>query len=397
MATDNSIETFCVVAISKIKVGNRHRKDLGDIGSLAESIERIGLLHPIVILADNTLVAGERRLEAFKSLGRNEIPANVAASLSDAIRFIEAQRDENTCRKDFSPSEAVASADELIEEERRRAKERQKDANKENGRKGGLSKSKGGNSPIAKPKRDESKRAASAAAKAVGMDRRTLDKAREVVEAAKAEPEKFGRLAEKMDATGKVSGVHRQLKVAKLAEEIRAEAPKLPAGKFHVIVADPPWHYEKRAEDPAHRGALPYPSMTLDQIKLMPVSDRAHRDSILWLWTTNAFMVQAHEVAREWGFEVKTILTWAKDRIGTGDWLRGQTEHCLMAVKGDPVVELAGQSTLLHGPMREHSRKPDEFYAMVDGLCPGRKCELFSRQEREGWTAFGAEVGAFES
>ena len=180
------------------------------------------------------------------------------------------------------------------------------------------------------------------------------------------------------------------------AEQVEAvKSAKLPEGKFHVIVADPPWAYESRAEDTSHRAANPYPSMTGEQIKDMAVGDRAHGNCILWLWTTNAFMVQAHEVAEAWGFKVKTILTWAKDRMGTGDWLRGQTEHCLMCVRGKPPVTLTNQTTLLNGPMREHSRKPDEFYRLVEALCPGMKCELFSREDREGWSAFGAEVGKF--
>jgi N6-adenosine-specific RNA methylase IME4 len=82
-----------------------------------------------------------------------------------------------------------------------------------------------------------------------------------------------------------------------------------------------------------------------------------------------------------WGFEQKTILTWVKDRMGMGDWLRGQTEHCLMAVRGKPVVHLTNQTTALHAPMRAHSEKPGEFFEFVERLCPAsRYAELFSRR-----------------
>jgi len=168
-----------------------------------------------------------------------------------------------------------------------------------------------------------------------------------------------------------------------------------PSGKYHVIVADPPWAYEHRSADSTHRAANPYPAMNTDEVAALDVASHALDDCILWLWTTNAFMVDAHRVADSWGFGVKTILTWAKDRMGTGDWLRGQTEHCLMAVRGKPVVTLTNQTTLLRGPLREHSRKPDEFYDLVDALCPGQKLELFSRTKRSGWTCAGAEVGVF--
>ena len=127
----------------------------------------------------------------------------------------------------------------------------------------------------------------------------------------------------------------------------------------------------------------------------MPVSGLAYDDWILWLWTTNAYMREAYQVADAWGFQVKTILTWAKDRMGTGDWLRGQTEHCLMAVKGKPVVTLTNQTTVIHGPLREHSRKPDEFFQLVNTLCPGEKAELFAREAREGWTVYGNQLHTF--
>jgi N6-adenosine-specific RNA methylase IME4 len=111
-------------------------------------------------------------------------------------------------------------------------------------------------------------------------------------------------------------------------------------------------------------------------------------------------MYEAYAVAKAWGFTVKTILTWAKDRMGTGDWLRGQTEHCLMCIRGKPVVTLTNQTTLLNGPLRQHSRKPDAFYTMVDNLCPapaGGKVEMFCRQARPGWIAAGAEISKFEA
>jgi N6-adenosine-specific RNA methylase IME4 len=106
-------------------------------------------------------------------------------------------------------------------------------------------------------------------------------------------------------------------------------------------------------------------------------------------------MPDALDVLRGWGFGYRTTLTWVKDRVGVGDWLRGQTEHCLLGVRGRPVVTLAGQSTVLRARAREHSRKPEEFYALVESLCPGSKAELFARQPRPGWAAHGDEAGRF--
>ena len=197
-------------------------------------------------------------------------------------------------------------------------------------------------------------------------------------------------------STGKARNVKDAVRQITRAEKVEAiESMPPPVGKFHVIVADPPWCYEKRAGDITHRGACPYPTMDTQSICDMLVADLALDDCVLWLWTTNAFMREAYQVADAWGFTVKTILTWAKDRMGVGDWLRGQTEHCLLCVKGRPVVRLTNQTTLLHAGVREHSRKPDEFYQLVEALCVGSKCELFSREEREGWHNFGAEKEQF--
>lgn len=166
---------------------------------------------------------------------------------------------------------------------------------------------------------------------------------------------------------------------------------KPPVGKFPVIVVDPPWAYSNRADDATHRAANPYPSMTTAAICKMDLP--ADKDCILWLWTTNAFMRDAFTVLDAWGFEQKTILTWVKDRMGLGDWLRGRTEHCILAIKGKPAVRLTNQTTVLEAKLGPHSRKPDEFYAMVEKLCPTRPLlEMFAREERKGWTTSGAEV-----
>src|ERR1019366_5097214 len=179
-----------------------------------------------------------------------------------------------------------------------------------------------------------------------------------------------------------VQGPVRAAKEA-LAEKIKREPAPPPSGPFRVMAIDPPWKYGSRADDPTHRSRNPDPRLTLDQIKALPVGEKAHPDGcILWLWTTNAFIWEVRACLDAWGFECKTILTWVKDRMGTGDWLRGRTEHCLMAIRGKPIVTLTNQTTVISGPLREHSRKPDEFYALVESLCPGNKGEWFARQER---------------
>jgi len=185
-----------------------------------------------------------------------------------------------------------------------------------------------------------------------------------------------------------VAGAYRRLTVLRQAKGLEAATPELPTGPFQVIVADPPWQYDSG-------NSLPYPTMPLEDIKAMPVRDLADENAIPWLWTTNTHLRVALEVVEAWGFEYKTLLTWVKDRIGTGEWLRGQTEHCLLAARGKPAFFHENHSTVLEAARREHSRKPEEFYALVEEACPGSKVELFCRQRRDGWRVYGNGTGRF--
>jgi N6-adenosine-specific RNA methylase IME4 len=232
-----------------------------------------------------------------------------------------------------------------------------------------------------------------AAQKAGFKNGETYRQAKIVRAAAQAEPERFAKPLADMNRTGRVHGPFKRVKIARQSAEIRLESPPLPGrGPYRVLVVDPPWPYEKRDEDPSHRAVLPYPTMSIAQIAALGVPAIVHDDSILWLWTTNAHMREAFGLLDVWGFEQKTILTWVKDRFGTGDWLRGQTEHALLTVRGKPTVQLTNESTVLFAPVGAHSQKPDEFYTFVEKLCPApRYCELFSRRARPNWDGHGDE------
>lgn len=185
----------------------------------------------------------------------------------------------------------------------------------------------------------------------------------------------------------------RQQKIAAIGENFEATAPE---GEYHVIVLDPPWRYDggELAHDAeGFRGVVDYPTMALEDIAAIELPAAEH--CVLWFWTTHRFMRHALDMLEAWGFEEKAILTWVKDRMGIGRWLRSKSEFCVMAVKGSPPVNLTNQTTVLEAPLREHSRKPDEFYAMVDELCVGRKLDYFSRQKRDGWDQYGNDAERF--
>jgi ParB-like chromosome segregation protein Spo0J len=188
--------------ITDIKVGNRHRKVMGDLSGLAQSIEEIGLLHPIVVDDEKNLICGQRRLQACKLLKWDDIPVRVI-NLQNRVR---AEFDENELRKDFTPEELVEIGESLEEREKESAKERQKDH--------------GGTAPgVARntsEKFSEVKgEALNKVASAVGMSRPTYEKAKEVVHAAREEPEQFADLVEQMNATGKVDPAFQEMKARK--------------------------------------------------------------------------------------------------------------------------------------------------------------------------------------
>jgi ParB family chromosome partitioning protein len=372
--------------ISSIRVVSRHRRDMGDVESLAASIRDIGLLHPVVIAPDGTLICGERRLRAAQELGWKSIPVRIV----DIAAIARGELAENACRKDFTPSESVAIAATVEKHERALAKQRQS-----------LSKGRGEKGRKTLPTLNG--RALDSVGRIVGMSRPTLERARAVVEAAKAEPEKFAKLLDDMDRSGRVNGPFRRLQNAQQAALIRAEPPPLPGrGPYRVGNCDVPWPYEVDDDDPAHRGAWPFPTMSIDELCALPVSSIMHEDSIFWFWTTNFHMRHAFTILDAWGFpKTPTILTWHKDRPGHGHWLRGKTEHCIMAVRGKPIVTLTNQTTSLHAPVRGHSEKPREFYDLVESLCPApRYADLFSRyQHNDKWDCHGdqAPLSATES
>jgi N6-adenosine-specific RNA methylase IME4/ParB-like chromosome segregation protein Spo0J len=208
-------------------------------------------------------------------------------------------------------------------------------------------------------------------------------------------------LVEKMDsgemtaheAGKKVKKVQRTDYIQKQRRDIEKGSLSLPSGVFEVINIDPPWAYGTEYDPVGRRAANPYPEMSLEEIKNIHIP--AAEDCVLWLWTTHKFMRHSFELLDAWGFRDVMIVTWVKDRMGLGTWLRSQSEFCIMAVKGKPLIELTNQTTVINGKLREHSRKPDEFYQMVGSLCIGRKLDFFSREWREGWEQIGNDLAKF--
>ena len=173
---------------------------------------------------------------------------------------------------------------------------------------------------------------------------------------------------------------------------IENKLPEL-SGLYEVISVDPPWNYGREFDPNSSRVANPYPEMTVEQIKAinLPFTQNA----ILFLWTTHKFLPDAFEVLKHWQFEYKATLVWNKEKIGMGSWFRMQCEFCLFAIKGKPLWDNSVERDIITESRREHSRKPDAFFDMVNRICYGRKLEYFSREKRDGWEVFGNDINKF--
>jgi N6-adenosine-specific RNA methylase IME4 len=133
-------------------------------------------------------------------------------------------------------------------------------------------------------------------------------------------------------------------------------------------------------------------------IMAMPVSSLAEENAHLYLWTTNNHLPDALRVMSAWGFKYKTMITWAKDRMGIGQYFRGMTEHVLFGVRGNIPYRFKSDGkraqgrTLITAPRQEHSAKPEELRSMIQVVSPGPYVELFARERYPGWDCWGNEV-----
>lgn len=186
---------------------------------------------------------------------------------------------------------------------------------------------------------------------------------------------------------------------------------------YKTIVADPPWPYNGggpvgtggRGADfvrdaPSASASERYDLMSLADLAALNVPEVASENAHLYLWTTNSFMVEAHDLCRAWGFKPKTILTWTKTHqkdptrvsMKTGYYFRGATEHIIFGVRGSLPLQIKdGVPTgFLWSRIGKHSVKPEAFFDVVERVSPGPYLELFARQTRPGWDVWGNEVSS---
>lgn len=166
---------------------------------------------------------------------------------------------------------------------------------------------------------------------------------------------------------------------------------------YQVLYVDPPWRYDNKntGGSMVSGSAAHYPVLGMQELLDFPIEGLRAPDSVCFMWVTNPMMAEGHELLAAWGYKYKTMITWVKlGRIGMGFWFRGNTEHCLLGVRGK--IKPFRSSIRNHFEVRptKHSKKPLEMIAMIEDTCYdlNPKLEMFSTECLPGWDAWGNEV-----
>ena len=178
--------------------------------------------------------------------------------------------------------------------------------------------------------------------------------------------------------------------------------------RYATVLADPPWRFVNRTGKmaPEHRRLSRYDTMMIDEISALPVSSIAAEPAHLYLWVPNALLPDGLAVMKAWGFTYKSNIVWHKirkdggsDGRGVGFYFRNVTELVLFGVRGRNARTLGPgrrQVNVVQTRKREHSRKPDELYSLIEACSPGPYIELFARGSRHNWTSFGNQAERYE-
>jgi len=175
--------------------------------------------------------------------------------------------------------------------------------------------------------------------------------------------------------------------------------PLLPAvvgsqTKYRTIVADPPWEQKnmnkwKRRENT--NSSLPYSTMSINEIKALPVQDLTEEDCMCYIWTTNQFLPQTFEVLKDWGFKYLSTITWVKPS-GVGAWFVNRTQHIVVGYKGKLKMNKRFKPTVIFANPLRHSEKPKVFHELFEEVSYSPRLEMFARRKRVGWDIWGNEL-----
>ena len=382
-----------------------------DYNNLKEDIRRNGILQPIDITYNNVILDGHHRVKAAKELGIKEVEVRIPELLyidEDEYLISVALN-----RRHLTEGQKAVLANEYM---KRLSKKRKSEAGKKAINARWHPDKEYDEITLISSNKDEVDRSRKLAAERLKVSERKIMYVHEIEEAEENKEKKV--IYEKL-RTGELQ-LHEARIIAQLPEDKREivlekklETKKdirsivreinnaeknqnvkpIPEGKFSIIYADPPWEYEfsnSNMRDIENH----YPTLELEKIKVIKIP--ADDNAMLFLWTPAPKLEEALEVMKAWGFYYRTNIVWVKDKIGTGYYSRGKHELLLIGIKGEgigtPLPENRPESVIL-AERTEHSKKPDIFYEIIEKMYPKHsKIELFARNKRDGWGAWGNEI-----
>jgi N6-adenosine-specific RNA methylase IME4 len=402
--------------INEVKINEGRRvTDQKKIKELADSIKELGLLNPITVNEDGTLIAGMHRLEACKLLGYEEIKVN-KINLSSLLAEL-AEIDENLVRNELHWLES--------DKQLRRRKAIYEELHPETKHN---SKFKGNQFRSSEIISSDQKTFTEDTADKLGQSQRNIQMSvaraesiedEEVIEQikeldisktegtilARFEPEQQKKIIEvkKQKTDSSIKEIVQEIKKEEKKAELQEKRQKIEEGvfnvdinnipeKFDVIYADPPWRYDF-AETDNRKIENHYTTMENSDIAKMNVP--AADNCVLFMWATAPKLIEAIEVIKGWGFEYKTCAVWDKEKMGMGYWFRGQHELLMVGVKGNvsPPEASIRISSVIRESRQNHSRKPDCVAEYIElAFYDKSKIELFCREPRNGWYSFGNQI-----
>ena len=342
------------------------RKDLGDLTELEKSIEEIGQIHPIIKDTKGVLITGRRRLQACKNIGVEPI-----IKIIDFTNPEKAEIDENTCRKDFTPSEIFEINKYYNEKLAKHGNQYTK-------------KCSGTNNTEAKHPRN-------VVSDITGVGTATLSKINKIYNSNNEDLKK--KVDNKEISIDKGVQVLKKIKQEEKNELLKIKEVAPITGKYDVIVIDPAWEMKKIDREVApNQVNFDYPTMTLEEIETfkLPAEDNCH----VFLWTTQKYLPNSFDIFEKWNVKYICCFVWHKNGgfqpFGLPQY---NCEFLLYGRIGTPTfIDLKNFMTCFNAKRTGHSKKPDIIYSTIKRVTTGKRIDIFSRRTIEGFEKWGNEV-----
>ena len=349
-----------LIGIDEIDTFGRIREDYGDIEQLAQSIQEIGLEHPIVITPKKKLVAGGRRIKAFELLGSDVIPCVVL----DIDDLFNAEVHENSQRKNFTTKETAVII-ERIEESRKLGRPK-----------------KGSNLELFSGVKTNQ-----LVGKITGQSPAQVAKVKEIIKEAQ-NSKRAAKYLEDIDKGKKSIATVHKLVTIKKRNLPKTQAPE---GKTDLLVIDPPYQFDNQTI----RGAADGHYQTMKIEELCNLDLQLADDAVVFLWIPNIMKYDGTlaRLQHAWGLVAKSEFIWLKPKPAPGSYGLTYHETLVLLFNGKPIVPAKRFKSVFVAPVGKHSKKPDESFSMALQMYPGRKArEMFARKPHDGFEPWGNEI-----